>query len=172
MVQIARPISKPARLALCTRSTVPGGVDGAWWPGSPDLRAELPDLVAVLGLTIGRGPTGGLRPQHVAEPTVADNPRHRMITSVDPYTLVARDTIYLMGTHSRDAVLYVVPPAVPDAAVRRLLGAVSSETPSMCVSVLRQSVTHFAAEAKRTASAVGEETRSFPGRSARTWRSL
>src|ERR1700754_5129181 len=118
MVQIARPIPKPARLALCTRATIPGGVDGAWWPGSPDLRTELPGLVAVLGLAIG--PVRRVVYDLSMWPTPPSRIiRGTMITSVDPYTLVARDTIYLMGTHSRDAVLYVVPPAVPDAAVRR-----------------------------------------------------
>jgi hypothetical protein len=148
MVQVARPLSKPARLALCDRSSLPGAVDGAWWPRSPNLRSELPDLVAVIGLSIGQ-----VR-RVVYDPSMWPNPPSRIIrgsiiTSVDPYALVARDTIYLMGTHSRDAVLYVVPPTVPGAVVRRVLGAVSSQTPSMCVSVLRQLVKHFAAEARR-----------------------
>jgi uncharacterized protein DUF5994 len=146
MVQVARPVSKPARLALCDRSLIPGAVDGAWWPSSPNLRSELPDLVAVIGLSIGQ-----VR-RVVYDPSMWPDPPSRiirgtMITAVDPYTLVARDTIYLMGTHSRNALLYVVPPAVPGAVVHRVLRAVSSQTPSMCVSVLRQLVKHFAAEA-------------------------
>jgi hypothetical protein len=72
--------------------------------------------------------------------------RGTALTTVDPYTLVANDTIYLMGTHSRSAVLFVVPPAVPGAAVRRVLRAVSIATGSMSVAVLRHLVDRFARE--------------------------
>ncbi len=152
MVQVASQTSSPARLALCSRSTLPGAVDGAWWPNSLDLRTELPDLIAVLGLSIG--------PVHrvVYDPSMWVGAPSRIIrgpavTTVDPYTLVARDTIYLMGTHSRDAVLYVVPPAIPGAAVRRILGAVSGEAASMCVTVLRELVERYATESRRSPTA-------------------
>ena len=72
--------------------------------------------------------------------------RGTALTTVDPYTLVANDTIYLMGTHSRSAVLFVVPPAVPGAAVRRVLRAVSNATGAMSVAVLRHLVDRFARE--------------------------
>jgi Family of unknown function (DUF5994) len=149
MVQIAFQDCSAARLALCNRSTLHGAVDGAWWPSSADLRTELPDLVAVLGMSIG--------PVHrvVYDPRIWPNAPSRVIrgtavTAVDPYTMVARDTIYLMGTHSRDAVLYVVPPAIPRAAVHRVLRTVSSATQAMSVAVLRQLVDRFVAEARRS----------------------
>jgi hypothetical protein len=145
MVQIAFQDSSAVRLALCNRSTLQGAVDGAWWPTSVDLRIELPDLVAVLGLSIG--PVRRV----VYDPRIWPNAPSRVIrgtevTAVDPYALVARDTIYLIGTHSRDAVLYIVPPAIPRAAVYRVLRAVSSATESMSVAVLRQLVHRWAAE--------------------------
>jgi hypothetical protein len=145
MVPIAHPSSSPARLALCARATIPGAVDGAWWPQSCDLRSELPDLVAVLGMSIG--PVRRV----VYDPSLWPAAPSRIIrgtalTTVDPYTLVANDTIYLMGTHSRTAVLFVVPPAVPVAAVRRVLRAVSNTTGAMSVAVLRRLVDRFAAE--------------------------
>ncbi len=146
MVPIASPSSSPARLAFCTRSTNPGAVDGAWWPNSCDLRAELPDLVAILGMSIG--PVRRV----VYDPSLWPEAPSRIIrgtalTAVDPYTLVANDTIYLMGTHSRDAVLFVVPPAIPGAAVRRVLRAVTNATGSMSVAVLRHLVDRFVTEA-------------------------
>src|SRR5918995_5856136 len=106
MVQIASQCSSATRLALCDRSTLPGAVDGAWWPHSSDLRAELPDLVAILGLLIGQVH------RVVYDPSIWPHAPSRIIRgtaqiSVDPYSLVACDTIYLIGTHSRDAVLYV-----------------------------------------------------------------
>ncbi|MFY9920237.1 MAG: DUF5994 family protein [Mycobacterium sp.] len=143
MVQIASPSASQARLALCSRSEIPGAVDGAWWPHSSDLRAELPDLVAVLGMSIG--PVRRV----VYDPSIWPAAPSRIIrgtalTTVDAYTLVANDTIYLMGTHSRSAVLFVVPPAVPVDAVRRVLRAVTNTTGSMSVAVLRHLVDRFA----------------------------
>jgi Family of unknown function (DUF5994) len=149
MVHIASQCSSRARLALCDRSTLPGAVDGAWWPHSCDLRTELPDLVAILGLLIG--------PVHrvVYDPSIWPHAPSRIIRgtaqiSVDPYSLVACDTIYLIGTHSRDAVLYVVPPDSPGYAVHRVLSAVSDAKQSMSVPVLRHLIRHFGTVAGRS----------------------
>ena len=65
--------------------------------------------------------------------------------SVDPYSMVASDTIYPIGTHSRDAVLYVVPPSSREEVVHRLLRAVSTATQPMSVDTLRQLANYFAA---------------------------
>jgi hypothetical protein len=149
MVQIASQCSSAARLALCDRSTGPGAVDGAWWPHSCDLRTELPDLVAVLGLRIGAVH------RVVYDPSMWPNAPSRIIRgtaaiSVDPYALVASDTIYFIGTHARDAVLYVVPPSSPGDAAHRVLRAVSGATQPMSVVVLRHLEGHFAAAAQRS----------------------
>jgi Family of unknown function (DUF5994) len=148
MVQIASQCSNATRLALCDRSTLPGAVDGAWWPHTSDLRTELPDLVAVLGLLIGAVH------RVVYDPSIWPHAPSRIIRgtaqiSVDPYSMVSCDTIYLIGTHSRDAVLYVVPPASPGEAVRRVLSAVSDATQPMSVPVLRHLIRHFATPAGR-----------------------
>ena len=37
------------RLSLKPESATPGFVDGAWWPASRDLAAEMPSLLAALG---------------------------------------------------------------------------------------------------------------------------
>ncbi len=149
MVQIASQCSSATRLALCDRSSLPGAVDGAWWPHSSDLRTELPDLVAVLGLLIGQVH------RVVYDPSIWPHAPSRIIRgtaqiSVDPYSLVACDTIYLIGTHSRDAVLYVVPPTSPNEAVHRVLSAVSDATQQMSVQVLRHLVRHFSTAATRS----------------------
>jgi Family of unknown function (DUF5994) len=133
-----------ARLALCERDRTRGAVDGAWWPKSFDLGAELPDLVAVFGSWIG--------PVHrvVYDPSVWLSAPSRVIgrnalISVDPYRLVFRDIIYLMGTHSRDAVLFVVSPSSSGEEAQRLLHTVSASTRPMNASVLRQLVREFGA---------------------------
>ncbi|MBB2989626.1 hypothetical protein FHR72_001089 [Mycolicibacterium iranicum] len=41
------------RLRLKRRAPRTGYVDGAWWPASDDLSAELPDLMAVLSVRLG-----------------------------------------------------------------------------------------------------------------------
>ena len=142
MVQVAAQRPRATRLALCDRSAIPGAVDGAWWPSSSDLRTELPDLVEVLGLTIGPvrrivyDPSAWL-------PAPSRIIRGSAVITVDPYAMLSCDTIYLVGTHSRSAVLYVVPPSSPADAVRRVLGAVADATQPMNVTVLRYLVGHF-----------------------------
>jgi hypothetical protein len=122
-------------LSDCDRSR--GAVDGAWWPKSFDLGSELPDLVAVFGRWIG--------PIHrvVYDPSVwlsapsRVNCRNAMI-SVDPYRLISQHTIFLMGTHSRDAVLYVISPSSTDNEAQRLLRIVTASQQSMGAGELQQ----------------------------------
>lgn len=124
------------RLALCGHSDQQGTVDGAWWPPSYDLRTTLGDLVSVMGLSVG--------PVHrvLYDPSLFPSAPSRIIRgttviSVDRYALVARDTIYLVGTHSRKALLYVVPPDTTVDHARELLRAVSDAAESMSVRMLR-----------------------------------
>ncbi len=42
------------RLRLKAKAAQSGSVDGAWWPHTDDLAAELPDLLAVLSVRLGR----------------------------------------------------------------------------------------------------------------------
>jgi len=42
------------RLRLKPKAPQSGYVDGAWWPHTDDLTAELPDLLAVLSVRLGR----------------------------------------------------------------------------------------------------------------------
>lgn len=137
MVQIASQTSSPARLALCDRGTQTGAVDGAWWPASTDLRKVLPDLVTVLSRLIGTVH------RVVYDPAVWPHAPSRIIrgntqVSVDPYALVAPETIYLMGTHSRDAVLYVLAPSSRKDVVGRLLRTVSDANEPMSADMLRR----------------------------------
>ena len=102
--------SHPTRLTLCERDLTNAAVDGVWWPKSLDLALELPDLVTVFNLRVGRvrrvvyDPTAWL-------PAPSRVIRRNEMVSLDPYRLVFSDTIYLKGTRSRDAVLFVLAPS-------------------------------------------------------------
>ena len=49
----ASPVHTP-RLRLKPKAPRSGYVDGAWWPHSDDLAAELPDLLTVLSVRLGQ----------------------------------------------------------------------------------------------------------------------
>ena len=107
MTHVSPNPSNMARLALCERDHTRGAVDGAWWPKSLDLSSELPDLVAVFGSWIGEVHRVVYDPS-VWLPAPSRVIRRNEMVSLDPYRMVFSDTIYLMGTHSRDAVLFVL----------------------------------------------------------------
>ena len=139
--------SAPPRLALCNRgNAAQGDVDGVWWPNTSDLKTELPDLVVVCGSWIGQVRRVVYDPS-MWSPTPSRIIRGNTAIPVDPYHLVARDTIYLVGTHCRDAVLFVVPPTSSDETVRRVLSTVSGSSQPMSVALLRQLVRKLAPDA-------------------------
>jgi Family of unknown function (DUF5994) len=136
-VRIARNNPDVARLATCDRATGAGGVDGAWWPATHDLTTELPDLIAVVGAWIG--PIRRVvYDRRVWLPAPARIIRGQTSITVDAYRLVASDTIYLQGTHSRDAILFVVPPESPGGTVSRVLREVATSSHPMSVTLVRQ----------------------------------
>jgi hypothetical protein len=139
VAHLSSPPSSATRLALCDRDQTRAAIDGAWWPKSLDLSLELPDLLAVYGLWIG--------PVHriVYDPSAWLPAPSRVIrrnemVSLDPYRLVFSDTIYLVGTRSRDAVLFVVPPSSSTEDARRLLCEVSASEQPMNAGLLQQLV--------------------------------
>jgi hypothetical protein len=141
--------STVARLALCERDHTRGAVDGAWWPKSLDLSSELPDLVAVFGSWIGEVHRVVYDPS-VWLPAPSRVIRRNEMVSLDPYRLVFSDTIYLMGTHSRDAVLFVLSPSSSGEEAGRLLCEVSSSAQPMNAGVLRHLVSQSASGCRRS----------------------
>jgi hypothetical protein len=142
--------NKTPRLVFCERSTSRGGVDGAWLPGSNNLGAELPDLLAVIGSMIGEVRRVVYDPRAWTK-TPSRMIRHGVAISVDPYTMVTSETIYLIGTHSRDAVLYVFPQTSAVAVVDRVLDAIRASDAPMDTSVLRHLVVRFSGAEAETA---------------------
>ena len=155
-VTVAHVSSSPSRvtrLALCERDQTRGAVDGAWWPKSFDLSSELPDLVAVFGSWIGEVHRVVYDPS-VWLPAPARVIRRNEMVSLNPYRLVFSDTIYLMGTHSRDAVLFVLSPSSSGEEARRVLCEVSSSAQPMNAEVLRQRVRQCAPGSVRSEDSV------------------
>jgi hypothetical protein len=146
--------SSVTRLALCERDLTLAAVDGAWWPKSLDLSLELPDLLAVFGLWIGAVHRVVYDPS-VWLPAPSRVIRHNEMVSLDPYRLVFSDTIYLMGTHSRDAVLFVLSPSSSAEEARRLLCEISTSAQPMNAGGLRQLV-------RQCASGFGHSEESEP----------
>ncbi|WP_231743318.1 DUF5994 family protein [Mycobacterium sp. GA-2829] len=126
-------------MTLCDRAPIPGAVDGAWWPHSDHLGDELPDLVAVISRLVG-----SIR-RVVYDPSAWSSAPKRVIhrngaVAVDAYRLVAHDTIYLVGSHSRDALLYVIGADVSMPAARAVLDAVDAGAQPICAESLRRRI--------------------------------
>jgi hypothetical protein len=152
----AHDSSKPStvtRLVLCDRDDTRASVDGAWWPKSLDLSSELPDLVAVFGSWIGTVQRVVYDPS-VWLPAPARVIGRNQMVSLAPYRLVFSDIIYLMGTHSRDAVLFVLSPSSSDEEARSVLCEVSSSAQPMNAEVLRQLTRRCAAASGRSADSM------------------
>lgn len=118
------PVQTP-RLRLKPKASPTGYVDGAWWPHSDDLVAEVPDLVAVLSVRLG--------------------PIDRVIYSLDEwqpaprratldgrmvrlagYHHQPRGTVEVQGVNRRRVILAVIPPASDAGAAHDTMMAAAS----------------------------------------------
>ncbi|MCX5585588.1 DUF5994 family protein [Streptomyces erythrochromogenes] len=112
----------PVRLSLTPRTTLAGQLDGAWWPYSRDLEAELPALAAALEAPWGRVTRVTVNPARwpVVPHTVAACGRVLHVgwfTEQDPDKLILLS--YTIGRWD----LLVVPPETAPAAAARLMTA-------------------------------------------------
>jgi hypothetical protein len=97
------------RLRLKPKGPPSGYVDGAWWPHSDDLTAELPDLLAVLSVRLGR-----IDRVMYSLNGWARVPR-KLLTGgravrLDGYRLQPINTIGVLGLDGSRLTLLVVPP--------------------------------------------------------------
>jgi Family of unknown function (DUF5994) len=104
------------RLRLKPKAPQSGYVDGAWWPHSDDLTAELPDLLAVLSVRLG--PIDRmiykLNEWAKAPKKLATEGR---VVRLDGYSLQPTNTVEVLGLNRKKIVLLVVSPhADPDQA--------------------------------------------------------
>ena len=105
----------PDRLSLKSDAPATGFVDGAWWPASRDLAAELPSVMTALTARLGRVEAvsynidawdAAPRKAHIGGDVVRMN----------GYRTQPHDTIDVMGGQHRLTLLIVPPDTDPEAA--------------------------------------------------------
>ncbi|MGC0330634.1 hypothetical protein RKD23_003624 [Streptomyces sp. SAI-170] len=112
----------PARLSLTPKTTLAGRLDGAWWPRSRDLAAELPALADALEGRWGRITRVLVNPGHwpVVPHKVAVTGR---VLHVGWFTELDPDKIILLSYTTGRCDLLVVPPETEPASAARLMTA-------------------------------------------------
>ncbi len=115
-------LPRPARLVLTPKTTLSGQLDGAWWPRTRDLAAELPALVAALAEPWGRITRVTVNPTRWPviphKVPVAGHTLHvGWFTEQDPDKLILFS--YTVGRWD----LLVVPPQTAPASAARLMAA-------------------------------------------------
>ncbi len=124
------PPAHTPRLRLKSKAPQSGYVDGAWWPHSDDLSAELPDLLSVLSVRLG--PIGRVI-YNVNE--WATQPTKFMTggrtVRIDGYRRQPAGTVEVLGLNSAKIVLLVVSPrADPTQAHAIMMTAAGSDNTS------------------------------------------
>ena len=112
----------PVRLSLTPKTTLAGQLDGAWWPCSRDLEAELPPLVDALAEPCGRITRAIVNP--VRWPVVPHKvPVTGHTVHVGWFTEQDPDKMILLSYSVGRWDLLVIPPETEPAAAARLMSA-------------------------------------------------
>jgi hypothetical protein len=130
------PPEHTPRLRLKPKAPQSGYVDGAWWPHSDDLAAELPDLLAVLSVRLGRidRVMYNLNEWAKAPRKLATGGRR---VRLDGYQRQPTNTVEVLGLNrNRIAVMVVPPNADPDQAHAILMAAAAPGNDSTVDSLL------------------------------------
>ncbi|MBT2445549.1 hypothetical protein J7F03_00225 [Streptomyces sp. ISL-43] len=114
----------PARLSLTPKTALVGQLDGAWWPRSRDLEAELPALAAALDEPWGRITRVTVNPTRW--PVIPHMvPTDRQALHVGWFTEQDPDKLILLSYTVGRWDLLIVPPETEPAAAARLMAAAS-----------------------------------------------
>jgi hypothetical protein len=132
------PMHTP-RLKLKPKAPHNGYVDGAWWPHSTDLTAELPDLLSVLSVRLGPIDRAIYNVDEWATPPAKLATGGRTVR-LDGYHLQPINTVEVVGLNRNRIVLLVVSPlADPDQAHAILMSAAGPSNVSTAESLLTTS---------------------------------
>jgi hypothetical protein len=130
------PPEHTPRLRLKPKAPRSGYVDGAWWPRSDDLAAELPDLLAVLSVRLGRIDRVMYNLNEWAKPPAKLATGGRRVR-LDGYQRQPINTLEVLGLNRNRIGLLVVPPnADPDGAHATLMAAAAPSNDSTVDSLL------------------------------------
>jgi hypothetical protein len=133
----APPVHTP-RLRLKPKATRTGYVDGAWWPRSDDLTAELPDLLAVLSVRLG--PIGcvvyKLDEWAKAPKKLACDGRTVRLNGYQVHPIC---TLEVLGLNRKKTVLLVVSPQADPAQANGIMMAAAGPNNALTVSSLLNS---------------------------------
>jgi hypothetical protein len=130
-----RPEHTP-RLRLKPKAPTSGYVDGAWWPHSDDLPAELPDLLAVLSVRLGPIDRVIYNVGEWTQPPAKLQIGGRVVR-LDAYHRQPVNTIEVLGVNRDKVVLLVVPARTdPDFAHATMMAAATPNNDSTTVRLL------------------------------------
>lgn len=147
------PPEHTPRLRLKPKASHTGYVDGAWWPHSDELIAELPDLLAVLAVRLG--------PVERVLYKVSDwatAPAEFVVTGdgavrLDGHRLQPSNTIEVLGRAGTRTVLLVVPPHTgADSAHATLMAAAAPNNESTVDGLLMISLQDRESRTQRAAA--------------------
>jgi hypothetical protein len=130
------PPERTPRLRLKPKAPQSGYVDGAWWPHSKDLMAELPDLLSVLSVRLGPIARVVYNVNEWAKPPAKFATGGRTVR-LDGYRIQPVSTVELLGLDRNRIVLLVVSPhADPDQAHAIMMTAAGPNNDSTVASLL------------------------------------
>ena len=130
------PVHTP-RLKLKPKAPQSGYVDGAWWPHSADLTAELPDLLSVLSVRLGPIARVIYNVSEWETPPAKFAAGGRTVR-LDGYRLQPVHTVEAVGFNDNKIVLLVVSPqADPDQAHAILMTAAGPDNALTVDSLLK-----------------------------------
>ncbi|MFW6721027.1 DUF5994 family protein [Streptomyces sp. MAR4 CNY-716] len=156
----------PLRLSLASTGSAPALLEGAWWPRSRDLAAELPALIAVLDPLWGRITRLAVNSTHwQVMPRKIPVGGHVVkvgwfAAELDPHNVLLRS----FSTGRWD--LLVIPPQTPPETAAWLMAAAADPLHARTASQLMQEAEHrrYAADGDRAQQAIWD---SEGGRAAR-----
>jgi hypothetical protein len=128
------------RLRLKPKAPRTGYVDGAWWPWSDDLTNELPDLLAVLSVRLGRIERVMYNLGEWATAPAKATLGERAVR-LDGYRRQPINTLEVRGVNREKIVLLVVPPSTkPDQAHTTMMAAAAPNDDSSVEGLLTAGV--------------------------------
>ena len=139
------PHTSPARLWLKPQAPTTGYVDGAWWPRSRDLAAELPALFAELAPRLAQV-------ERVGYNLTAWPPARRRVVldgrvvRLEGFHTQHADTVMVIGGRHRLALLVVPPETEPVLAQQILMSAAHADNIDDIETLLTRHTTPEAAD--------------------------